>query len=48
MTGFCVPHFMSVKSRVLTKYTSAFHGELKPYFQPLSVDRMGRFCVSRV
>src|SRR5690606_28285444 len=48
MTGFCVPHLKSVNCRVLTKYTSALNGESKPYFQPLSVDRIGMFRVCRV
>ena len=43
--GFWVPHFMSVKRRVLTKYTSALKGDWKPYFQPFSVDRIGMFFV---
>ncbi len=48
MTGFAVPHFMSVNCRVVTKYTSALNGESKPYFQPLRVDRIGMFWVWRV
>src|SRR5215510_12441501 len=48
ITGLGVPHFMSVNWRVLTKYTSALNGEWKPYFQPLRVDRIGMFWVSRV
>jgi hypothetical protein len=48
MTGFWVPHFMSVNCRVLTKYTSALNGEWNPYFQPLIVDRIGMFFVSSV
>ncbi len=48
MTGFCVPHFMSVNWRVVTKYTSALNGESKPYFQPFSVDSSGMFWVCRV
>ncbi len=48
ITGFWVPHFMSVNCRVLTKYTSALNGELKPYFQPFRVDRIGRLRVSSV
>ncbi len=45
VTGFCVPHFMSVNCRVVTKYTSALNGEWKPYFQPWRVERIGRFPV---
>ena len=48
IAGFWVPHFWSVNWRVLTKYTSALKGLLKPYFQPFSVDRIGRFLVSRL
>src|SRR2546421_269175 len=46
MTGFWVPHFLSVHCRVETKYTSALNGELNPYFHPLMVLKMGRFWVS--
>ncbi len=46
--GFMVPHLRSVNWRVFTKYTSALKGELNPYFQPLSVARIGRFLVSSV
>jgi hypothetical protein len=48
MTGFCVPHLRSVNRRVLAKYTSALNGDSKPYFQPLSVDRIGMFWVCSV
>ena len=48
IAGFCVPHFRSVNCRVLTKYTSALNGTAKPYFQPLRVERIGRFLVSSV
>ena len=41
MIGFFVPHLRSVNTRVDTKYTSALNGELKPYFQPRSVERIG-------
>ena len=30
------------------KYTSALNGELKPYFQPCSVERIGIFSVVNV
>src|SRR5258706_4400931 len=43
-----VPHFKSVNFLVLTKYTSALNGDSKPYFQPLSVARIGMFCVVSV
>ena len=45
VAGPGVPHFRSVKMRVLKKYTSALKGESKPYFQPLRVVRMGMFWV---
>ena len=45
VAGPGVPHFRSVNLRVETKYTSALNGLLKPYFQPRSVVRIGRFCV---
>ena len=46
MIGFFVPHLRSVNCRVETKYTSALNGLLKPYFQPFSFERTGRFLVS--
>ena len=47
-TGFWVPHFWLVNSRVLTKKTSALKGELKPYFQAFSLESTGIFSVERV
>ena len=43
VTGFGVPQRRLVTGRVLMKYTSLRNGLSKPYFQPCSVPRIGRF-----
>ena len=48
MIGLLVPHLLPVKRRVVTKYTSALKGDSSPYFQPLSVERMGMLSVTSV
>ena len=48
MIGLAVPHLLPVKRRVLTKYTSALNGDANPYFQPLSVDKIGMLSVVSV
>jgi hypothetical protein len=46
--GCWVPHFRSVKRRMLTKYTSALNGLWNPCFQPRRVERTGRLSVASV
>ena len=48
ITGFDVPHLLPVKSRVVTKYTSALNGDSNPYFQPLSLVSTGMLSVVSV
>ncbi len=47
MIGLAAPHLFPVKSRVVTKETSALKGDSKPYFHDLSVVRIGMLSVVR-
>ncbi len=45
ITGLEVPHLLPVNRRVVRKYTSALKGDSNPYFQPLSLVRIGMLSV---